>query len=95
MAFVAGDYEAERALVGAEGLAVGGIDDQDGFGGEVVVEFGQGEDGTVAVGAFGDDCQAPCFCLGALSLEGRLLWRARLRWGRRRIDAFGRRGLWC
>jgi hypothetical protein len=61
LAFVTGDDEAEWALVGTERLAVGGIHDQDGFGGEVVVEFGEGEDGFVAVGAFGHNGEGHAF----------------------------------
>ena len=61
LAFVRGDYKAERSLVRGERLAVDGVDDQDGFGGEIVVKFGYGEDGAVAVGAFGYDRKSHAF----------------------------------
>src|SRR5579863_9799139 len=57
LAFVAGDHEAEWALIGAERLAIDGVHDQDGFAGEILVEFGQRKDGTVTVGAFRNDCE--------------------------------------
>ena len=68
LALVARDYEAERALVGAEGLAIDGVDDENGLSGEILVEFGEREGGAIAVGAFGDDHQRH-----ALASQGRAL----------------------
>jgi hypothetical protein len=48
-------------LVTGQRLAVDGVDDQDDFGGKIVVEFGYGEDGAVAVGAFGYDRKSHAF----------------------------------
>jgi len=54
LALVGGDYQAERALFGAQRLTIDRIDDEGSFAGEIVVEFGYGEDGTIAVAALGD-----------------------------------------
>jgi len=61
LALVARDDETEWTLVRAERLAVDGVRDENGFGGEVVVEFSQGECGAVAVRAFGNDSQCHAF----------------------------------
>jgi len=57
LALVTGDDEAEGALVGTQVFVVDGIGDQDGFGGKVGVEFGEGKRGTVCVAAFGYDAE--------------------------------------
>ncbi len=41
LTLVSGDDQAEGALVGAEILAVGGVGYQDGFVGEVKIQFGE------------------------------------------------------
>jgi len=57
LALVTGDDEAEGALVRTQVFAVDGIGDENRFGGEVGVEFGQGKRGTVCVAAFGYDAE--------------------------------------
>src|SRR5579863_2927900 len=53
LAVVPGDHQAQGALVGAEVLAVGRVGYQDGFVGEVNIQFGEGEGRAIAVAALG------------------------------------------